>query len=220
MTVTPGVDVWWTRGSEMVATSDAQIHCRAGSVVAGIPPSWRSGSRRQLLDTAITKYAKKGGAVMLPSGHQFSLSDSGYHLAVGVGRHVPLGLDIERQRPVDDALPTLRRLGLASLATRLGELAPAARNRAFLGVWTAFEAFLKLERLKWEAGAERFAAMAPYWVVGASGTVEFRGSDRVGVFFTQTEVPGEINITAATPRPVAVDIQRINVALRARIATL
>jgi hypothetical protein len=220
VTVAPGVDIWWTRGSEMVATSDAQIHCRAGSIVAGIPPSWRSGGRRQLLDTALAKYAKKGSAVTLPSGHQFSLSDSGYHLAVGVGRHVPLGIDIERQRPVDDALATLRRLGLSALATRLGELAPAARNRAFLTVWTAFEAFLKLERLKWETGAERFAAMAPYWVVGTSGSVEFRGSDRTGVFFTHAEVPGEINITAATPKPVAVEIRRVNVALRARIATL
>ena len=157
-----GVDIWWTRGTETSATSDATIHCRAGSVLSGIPPSWSRGERRKLLDAVFAKYAKKGTAGAPVEGHKFSLSDSGSHLAVGVGRQIPVGIDIERQRPVDNPAQTLHRLGLGSLSARLGELAPVARNRAFLNLWTSFEAFLKLERLKWEAGAERFAAMAPY----------------------------------------------------------
>ena len=218
MMVTPGVDIWWTRGTEAVATSDATIHCRAASVVDGIPPSWRGGERRQRLDAVLAKYPNAKQA--LSGNHQFSLSDSGAHLAVGVGRQMQVGIDIERHRPVDDPLQTLRRLGLGNLAVRLGELGPAARNRAFLNLWTSFEAFLKLERLKWELGAERFSAMASYWVVASTGQVEFRGSQRAGVFFWHAEIPGEINITVATPRQAAVEISRINVALRARIATL
>jgi hypothetical protein len=217
--MTRAVDIWWARGREISSTSDATIHCRAGSVVSGIPQSWSQGERRRLLDAVFAKYAKRGAPNALPRGHAVSLSDSGTLLAVGVGRQVPVGIDIERQRPVDAPAQTLRRLGLDRLAARLGELAPSARNKAFLHIWTAFEAFLKLERLKWETGAERFASMAPYWVVGTSGLVEFRGSAAAGVFFTHAEVPGEINITAATPSPVAVEIGRINVALRPRIAT-
>lgn len=211
------VDIYWTKGTEIASTSDATIHCRAGQAVAGIPASWRSGERGAFLNDVLGSPAvKKAGP--LP-GNQLSLSDSGTHLAVGIGKATPLGIDIERLRPVDSPMQTLQRLGAEVLAARLGELAPPARNAAFLTLWTAFEAFLKLERLPWELGAKRFAAMAPTWIIGSSGEVEFRGSDRAGVCFWHVRVPGEIVIGAATPRPVSVSLSRLNVAAKARIAS-
>lgn len=212
--MTPAVDIWWTRGTEASATSDATINCRAATIAEGVPVSWRRGERRAFLDSVLAKYGAKSKSGD-PSRH-LSLSDSGTHLAVGVGRRIPVGIDIERQRPVDDALQALRGLGLSVLATRLGELPPAIRNIAFLSIWTAFEAFLKLERLKWELGAVRFAAMAPYWMVSSTGQVEFRGSQRTGLFFWHAHVPAEIVACAATPRPAEVTITKAGVAAKAR----
>jgi hypothetical protein len=210
------VDIWWTKGTEIASASDATIHCRAASAVAGIPPSWRSGERGAFMDRVLSKYGAKGAAFR---GNHISLSDSGTHLAVGVGKLTPVGIDIERQRPVDGPIQTLHRLGVETLATRLSELAPPARNKAFLTLWTAFEAFLKLERLPWELGAKRFAAMAPQWIVGSAGEVEFRGSERAGVCFWHATVPGEIVVGAATPKRVSVALSIISVAPKARIVS-
>jgi hypothetical protein len=222
MIVTPTVDIWWTKGREASPVSDATIHCRAASVTAGVPVTWRSGARKRLLNDVLAKYPRSSSALRRGSfGDErphLSLSDSGTHLAVGVGRHVAVGIDIERHRPVDDPLQTLQRLGLGLLAARLGELAPVSRNRAFLHLWTAFEAFLKLERLKWDHGAERFSTLAPHWLVAASGQVEFRGAQRTGLYFWHGDIAGEIVIAAATPKPAVVSLTRISVASRARIS--
>ncbi|MBI1211650.1 MAG: hypothetical protein GC190_09320 [Alphaproteobacteria bacterium] len=210
-------DIWWTKGTEIASTSDATIHCRAEHAVAGIPVSWRAGERGVFMNRVLDKYAAKEAGTL--QGSQISLSDSGTHLAIGVGNSTPIGIDIERLRPVDGPIQTLQRLGTEGLATRLGELAPAARNAAFLTLWTAFEAFLKLERLPWDLGASRFATMAPAWIIGSSGEVEFRGSDRAGVCFWHARVPGEIVVGAATPKPVPVVLKTLNVASKARIAS-
>lgn len=212
-----GVDIWWTKGTEIASASDATIHCRASTAVAGIPPSWRGGERGAFMAKVLGKYPAKTESAF--RGSQISLSDSGTHLAIGVGKTSPVGIDIERQRPVDGLVQTLRRLGIDALAVRVGELAPQARNKAFLTLWTAFEAFLKLERLPWELGAQRFAAMAPQWSVGTQGEVAFRGSDRAGVCFWHGVVPGEIVVAAATPKPVVIALSAMNVAPRARIAS-
>jgi phosphopantetheinyl transferase len=211
------VDIYWTKGTEIASTSDATIHCRAGHAVAGIPASWRGGERGAFMDRVLSNYANaKSGAMQ---NNQISLSDSGTHLAIGVGTGTPLGIDIERLKPVEGAAQTLLRLGTDGLSARLSELAPPARNSAFLTVWTAFEAFLKLERLPWELGAKRFASMAGSWIIGSTGEVEFRGSERAGVSFWHARVPGELVIAAATPKPVSVALKSINVAAKARIAS-
>ena len=211
------VDIYWTKGTEIASTSDATIHCRAGHAVAGIPASWRGGERGAFMSHVLGNYAaKKIGTLQ---GNQISLSDSGTHLAIGVGKATPLGIDIERLKPVDGTIQTLHRLGTETLAVRLGELAPAARNNAFLMIWTAFEAFLKLERLAWEIGAKRFATMSPSWIISSSGEVEFRGSDRAGVCFWHTRLPGEIIIGAATPKPVSFSVAGPIAAPKARIAS-
>jgi hypothetical protein len=215
--VASAVDIWWTKGTEIATTSDATIHCRAGSATAGMPASWRSGERGAFMDRVLTKYGTKTRSPLL--GRQISLSDSGTHLAVGVGKQTPVGIDIERLRPVDGPIQTMQRLGIEALAGRLGPLSPAARNKAFLTLWTAFEAFLKLERLPWELGAKRFAAMAPQWIIGSTGSVDFRGSERAGVCFWHAQVPGEIVVGVATPKPVMVTLAAINVAAKARIVS-
>lgn len=210
------VDIWWTKGTEIASASDATIHCRASTAVAGIPASWRGGERGAFMSKVLAKYSAKSESVF--RGNQMSLSDSGTHLAIGVGKSTPVGIDIERQRPVDGPIQTLRRLGIDALAARVGELAPQARNKAFLTIWTAFEAFLKLERLPWELGAQRFSAMAPQWTVGSQGEVSFRGSERAGVCFWHGVVPSEIVVAVATPKPVVVALSAMNVAPKARIA--
>ena len=211
------VDLYWTKGTEIASKSDATIHCRAGHAVAGIPASWRGGERGAFMSRVLSNYGAKNVGTL--QGSQVSLSDSGTHLAIGVGTATPLGIDIERQKPVDTPVQTLQRLGVEALAARIGELMPPARNRAFLTLWTAFEAFLKLERLPWEHGAKRFASMSAPWIVGSTGEVEFRGSERAGVCFWHARVPGELVVGVATPKLVSVAVNAINVAPKARIVS-
>jgi hypothetical protein len=224
--VTAVVDLWWSRGSEIAAPNDAPIHCRASDYQAGLPVSWRSGERARFLTAALKHYESEQNARVTPSagwrlngangGHHLSLSDSGAHLACGVGLGVPVGIDLERARPVDDPLTTLRGLGLHELADRLSALAPAARNRAFLSLWTAFEAFLKLERLQWEVGAEHFAALAAQWTVSAAGAARFSQSGRSGLFFVHVEPEPAIIVAIATPAPCECRIRRIALAKSSR----
>lgn len=110
-----------------------------------------------------------------------------------------MGIDAERLRPVDDAAATIARLGLDRLAVILRRMAPAARSRAFAHLWTAFEAFLKLERLPWDIAAARFAAVQDQWRFSADGTATFSGEAPMGLVFQPVwEIPG-ILLTVASP---------------------
>jgi 4'-phosphopantetheinyl transferase len=71
---------------------------------------------------------------------QFSLSHAGGLAAVAVAGF-PLGLDIERLRPIDLALAD--RFFAAAEAAELARLPPAVRERGFFQAWTRKEAYLK-----------------------------------------------------------------------------
>ncbi len=220
------VDIWWARGSQIATPNDATVHCRAGGYQSGLPASWRAGERARFLSSVMKTYENAGPLAVRNASWRFnvgcdrhlSLSDSGTHFACAVGQAVPVGIDLERIRPIDDPLATLRRLGLNVFADRLSLLAPSARNRAFLLLWTAFESFLKLERLEWDRGAERFATLASSWVVSDSGHVWFSQPRRSGLFFTHLGPEPAIVIGIVTPAPVEtfvrhVDLQKLSRAM-------
>jgi hypothetical protein len=201
------VDIWWAKADSLAEASDAPIHCRAIGLGAGLPAGWRRGARRRFVQGVLSHYENRpqsggsrtwrlnGGA----AGLHLSLSDSREYLAAAIGRGIPVGVDMEKIRPIDDPLATLRRLGLEILADRLMALAPSARNRAFLMLWTAFEAFLKLERLRWDEGAARFAALARHWRLGGDGTASFIAAARAGVAFRHLWPGQELVVAVATP---------------------
>ena len=211
----PSVDIWWTLGS---AAEPASAAPRARHLTA-VPPEWRRGLRGRFLHEIArqcrqsapdwnARGAARGWRFNLSAGQHLSLTDSGSCLIVAVGRGIPVGIDAERLRPVDEAVATIARLGLGRLAERLTRMAPRVRSRAFAHLWTAFEAFLKLERLPWDIAAARFAAAQDQWQFGTDGTATFLGEARRGLVFQPVlGIPG-ILLTVAAPVGCAVAVEK------------
>lgn len=218
------VDLWWTPGSELAGPTDTRVNCRAFSASSGLPSGWRTGERARFAEMVLSRYEDdkaapppaalaRGWRLNSGAGGHVSLSDTGRYYVIGVGRGVPVGIDAEAARPVDDAQTTLRRLGLTRTVDLLATLPPAARNRAFLSIWTAFESFLKLERLAWDEGAKRFAALEQHWLISRDGHAVFR-SARAGLSFEHVVVDATLVIGVATPVPAKISVKRANLPLR------
>lgn len=211
----PAVDVWWTLGDH---AENPRAATTARDLTA-VPLEWRRGRRgRFLADIARRSRGQaprwsaggsaRGWRFNLSAGQHLSLTDSGRHLIVAVGQGVPIGIDAERLRPIDDPLGTLSRLGLGDLAGRLGRLGPAARNRGFVHVWTAFEAFLKLERLPWDAAASEFGKLQGKWLIETSGRAYLPAGAGLPVAFAPVyAIPG-IVLTVATPFSCRIEARR------------
>lgn len=221
--MTPRAEIWWTKGRELAGPTDTRIHCKAFGVSAGLPAGWRGGERAQFFNHVMARYPEgtsaspacavaQGWRLNSGGGSHVSLSDTGSCYVVGVGLGVPLGIDAEADRPVADGLQTLKRLGLDNLVSTLERLAAVPRNRAFLKIWTAFESFLKLERLPWDAGAERFAAFQRHWLIGTQGSARFEGA-RAGVHFQHVAAGKTLIVGIATPMQAAIEIKRITLPL-------
>jgi 4'-phosphopantetheinyl transferase len=75
---------------------------------------------------------------------RFNLSHSGAFGLIAVANGRELGIDIERMRPLEDALEIASRFFSPGEVQRLSALADdAERTRAFLECWTRKEAFIK-----------------------------------------------------------------------------
>jgi 4'-phosphopantetheinyl transferase len=86
---------------------------------------------------------------------QFNLSHSKGRAMVGVALQVPVGVDVERIRPMPDSLELARRFFPPSEAEALEGTPPADREREFFRRWTRFEAMLKARGIGLHgAGAE------------------------------------------------------------------
>jgi 4'-phosphopantetheinyl transferase len=77
------------------------------------------------------------------AGLTFNLSATAGMALLAVGHAEPIGVDVEALRPMPDALDLARRYFSAGEADALAGLDPAARDRAFLQMWTRKEAYLK-----------------------------------------------------------------------------
>lgn len=73
----------------------------------------------------------------------FNWSHSGNHALIAVGRRITPGIDLEQLRMRPRALEIARRYFSSEEAAALTALPAAARDAAFLEVWTAKEAVLK-----------------------------------------------------------------------------
>lgn len=77
------------------------------------------------------------------AGLDFNLSHSHGLIAAAVCRHAPVGLDLERWREVPAAERLARRFFAPAELAAVQSRAGAERDRAFLAIWTAKEAWLK-----------------------------------------------------------------------------
>jgi 4'-phosphopantetheinyl transferase len=77
------------------------------------------------------------------AGLEFNVSHSGEIALYGVGRHRPLGVDVEQIRPLDDLEALAERNFSAAERRALLALPPGQRASAFFACWTRKEAFIK-----------------------------------------------------------------------------
>lgn len=77
-----------------------------------------------------------------PETH-FNLSHSADRALLGVSPIGPLGVDVEKVRPLDHMLDIAERFFSPAEYRRLASVAPAERPRAFFNCWTRKEAYIK-----------------------------------------------------------------------------
>jgi hypothetical protein len=181
-----------------------------------LPADWRRGARRAFLESVLRGYGvlRQPGAVLGmvaatndPSSLGVSFSDTGEDLGVAVSPAMAVGLDLERIRPVDDIALAMSQLGLARHAAKIARLPTASRTKAFLQIWTAFEAYLKLERAAWDSGAQRFAGLLDKWRIGRDGVLSpphLRGPVPQFIHF---EIEGRLIGCVATPKECQISIK-------------
>lgn len=200
----PAVDIWLGDGARN-AREDPFAKHGGERLIGRIPLRWRRGVRGRLFREVCSHHPalKKitgllgrtawGGA---PNALGLSLTDSGSFFAIAVAHGLPIGIDMERVRPVDGA-QALVNLGLGGAAAQIAQIPPMRRVQAFLRIWTAFEAFLKLERSDWDEGARRFSQMARELRVSTDGGVTFGEPLSQRVFFVFPEADARLMICVA-----------------------
>ena len=88
-------------------------------------------------------YGPQGKPALMDANLHFNLSHSGELAIVALTLSRPLGVDVERLRPVADALKIARRFFSASEQEALLQTAENKRNEAFMRCWTRKEAYIK-----------------------------------------------------------------------------
>lgn len=79
----------------------------------------------------------------LPGAPAFNMSHSGRWALIGIGGQLPLGVDIEAPREMDDLMALAERNFTATECRELLAVPQTGRLRAFLRCWTRKEAVLK-----------------------------------------------------------------------------
>jgi len=78
-----------------------------------------------------------------PLNLQFNLSHSENRAILGISRDRPIGVDLEKIRPMGNAEQLAERFFCASEYALLTQAIPAERDKLFFQLWTAKEAYLK-----------------------------------------------------------------------------
>ena len=78
-----------------------------------------------------------------PVNLQFNLSHSENMAILGINRDRPIGVDLEKIRPMENAEQLAERFFCASEYALLTQAIPAERDKLFFQLWTAKEAYLK-----------------------------------------------------------------------------
>ncbi|KAB1071218.1 4'-phosphopantetheinyl transferase superfamily protein [Methylobacterium planeticum] len=102
-----------------------------------------------------------GKPELVGAGLAFNLSHSGDRALVGLSTQARIGCDLEALRPVPDAIRIARSTFAADEAAGLAALPPAARDRAFMAVWTRKEAIVKAIGAGLSMPLDRFSVSLP-----------------------------------------------------------
>ena len=91
----------------------------------------------------------------------FNLSHSGTRALVGLSTEACIGVDLEVLRPMPDGVRIARNTFAPDEAEALAALPPAARDRAFMAVWTRKEAVVKAIGAGLSMPLDRFSVSLP-----------------------------------------------------------
>lgn len=95
-------------------------------------------------DFDITFAYGPGGKPSLPDSRvEFNISHTDGVIVLAFAQDCPLGVDVERIRPVEEMMQIASRYFCSAEAQELGELPEAQRERAFFLCWTRKEAYIK-----------------------------------------------------------------------------
>lgn len=100
-----------------------------------------AGQQPETLSFEAGPYGKP--ALADAGGLSFSLSHSGEAVALAVARGMPVGIDIETARPMQDRDGLVDRFFSTGEIAAYSSLAPDERDAAFFRLWTRKEAFVK-----------------------------------------------------------------------------
>ncbi|MGH9477885.1 MAG: 4'-phosphopantetheinyl transferase family protein [Terriglobales bacterium] len=137
----------WLSAEERARADRLIMPGHAGRYVAAHAQlRWLLAQRLGGAAVAVTFERGPQGKPHLPGRElEFNLSDSGGYGLVGLHRSMPLGVDIERERPDRDVVRLARRFFTPEEAVWLEALAPAARVHGFCRLWTCKEAWMKAD---------------------------------------------------------------------------
>jgi 4'-phosphopantetheinyl transferase len=88
-------------------------------------------------------YSARGKPSLAGNNLQFNLAHSDELALLAVAKNLPVGVDVERIRPMPDGLDIARRFFAASEVAAFGDIPPSAHDEAFFNLWTRKEAWLK-----------------------------------------------------------------------------
>lgn len=134
-------------------------------------------------------------------GIAFSASHADGLAVVAVARERLVGADLERLRPIADALDLARRLFTRGEYDYLESLAEAKRSEAFLTLWTRKESYVKAVGAGMSMPFDGFEVLDP----GGGRAQRRAGSDgRASIVFTTLDGPaGYVGTVAASGAAVA-----------------
>ena len=89
------------------------------------------------------RYGPQGKPTLIDSKLHFNLSHSGELALLALNPSQPLGVDVERLRPVTDALKIAQRFFSANEQEALLQTTENQRDEAFMRCWTRKEAYIK-----------------------------------------------------------------------------
>ncbi|ATD66181.1 4-phosphopantetheinyl transferase [Luteimonas chenhongjianii] len=154
---------------------------RRGQSAEALVRPWLAGELGVAADAmALERDARGRPRLHVPgrAGLDVNWSHSGEALLIALGEGVTVGADIEWLRPRPQAMALAQRFFVATEATALAKLPPAAAEAAFVQLWCAKEAVLKahghglsfgLDRLEFAARDDGWALVACDPALGAPG---------------------------------------------------
>jgi 4'-phosphopantetheinyl transferase len=162
------------------------------------------GTEPDALTFAANAYGKPG---LVPRrAIEFNMSHSGGIVLIALAQHIPIGVDVEVQRPMPERAAIVRRYFHPGEAADFAAVPPADAEAAFFRCWSRKEAVVKALGLGMSLDLHRYRVAC---LPGAKADVlELEGDDMPQKTWSLIDLhpgPGHVGALAARHRPLVVN---------------